>query len=48
MTSWLRVMTPWFRRSPYALTAREVGDLTFRQADWYISECLRELEQKDR
>lgn len=41
-------MTPWFRRSSYALTAREVGDLTFRQADWYITELLRELEQRGR
>lgn len=38
-------MTPAFRRSPYALTAREVADLTFRQADWYMMAWLREAEQ---
>jgi hypothetical protein len=48
VTSWLRIMTPWMRRSPYALTAREVADLTLRQADWYVMDWLRELEQQKR
>lgn len=41
-------MTPWFRRSPFALTAAEVAALTLRQADAYLMDWVREVEQRQR
>lgn len=43
MKSWLQVITPWFWKARQ-MPAREVAQLTLRQADAYVTDWVEEQE----